>query len=43
MSAYEDTVASGERTKDAGEIAEGYDTAGRECLSRRGAERDRGQ
>lgn len=27
MSAYEDTVASGERTKDAGEIAEGYDTA----------------
>ncbi len=27
MSAYEDTVTSGERTKDAGEIAEGYDTA----------------
>jgi RNA polymerase sigma-54 factor len=27
MSAYEDTVASGERTKDAAEIAEGYDTA----------------
>ena len=27
MSAYEDTVTSGERTKDAAEIAEGYDTA----------------
>ncbi len=27
MSAYEDTFTSGERTKDAGEIAEGYDTA----------------
>ncbi|KKB07907.1 RNA polymerase factor sigma-54 [Devosia chinhatensis] len=27
MSAYEDTYASGERVKDAGEIAEGYDTA----------------
>ncbi|MBE7733435.1 RNA polymerase factor sigma-54 [Devosia faecipullorum] len=27
MSAYEDTVTSGERVKDAGEIAEGYDTA----------------
>ncbi|ODT74708.1 MAG: RNA polymerase sigma-54 factor [Pelagibacterium sp. SCN 64-44] len=27
MSAYEDTFASGERVKDAGEIAEGYDTA----------------
>jgi RNA polymerase sigma-54 factor len=27
MSAYEDAVTSGERTKDAAEIAEGYDTA----------------
>lgn len=27
LSAYEDTVAQGERTKDAAEIAEGYDTA----------------
>ncbi len=27
MSAYEDTVSSGERVKDAGEIAEGYDTS----------------
>jgi RNA polymerase sigma-54 factor len=27
MSAYEDTYASGERTKDAGEIAESFDTA----------------
>src|SRR5690606_22184032 len=27
MSAYEDTYTSGERVKDAGEIAEGYDTA----------------
>ncbi len=27
MSAYEDTFTSGERTKDANEIAEGYDTA----------------
>jgi RNA polymerase sigma-54 factor len=27
MSAYEDTVAAGDRVKDAGEIAEGYDTA----------------
>ena len=27
MSAYEDTFTSGERVKDAGEIAEGYDTA----------------